>query len=70
MLASGRPAGTPAATTRPVPEEAREQKCSFCGKRRYQVPAMASAVAAPGRGAQICDECLRLCHEILSERLA
>ncbi len=65
VLVSGRAATTPTATIKRVGEEAREQRCSFCGKRRYQVPAMASA----GR-AQICDECLRLCHEIRSERLA
>ncbi len=64
VLATGRAADTPAATIRPVCEEAREQRCSFCGKRRYQVPAMASAGPA-----QICDECLRLCHEIRTERL-
>ena len=70
VLASGHAADTPAATIRLVREEAREQRCSFCGKRRYQVPAMASAATAPGQAARICDECLRLCHEIVSERLA
>jgi ClpX C4-type zinc finger len=70
VLASGRAAETPAGTIRPVREEAREQRCGFCGKRRYQVPAMAAAAMASGEAAQICDECLRLCHEIRSERLA
>lgn len=47
-----------------VGEEARALRCSFCGKRRYQVPGMAAA-----EHARICDECLRLCHEIRDERL-
>jgi ATP-dependent protease Clp ATPase subunit len=64
VLAGRRAAVTPATTIRLVREEAREQRCSFCGKRRYQVPAMASADRV-----QICDECLRLCREIRSERL-
>ncbi|HYA49945.1 MAG TPA: ClpX C4-type zinc finger protein [Streptosporangiaceae bacterium] len=41
------------------------EKCSFCGKRRYQVPGLATA-----GNARICAECLELCHEILTERLA
>lgn len=48
----------------PVREEARAERCSFCGKRRYQVPGMVAAERA-----RICDECLRLCHEIRDERL-
>lgn len=57
--------GTPAAATlHPVSHEAGADRCSFCGKRRYQVPAMAAA-----GNARICAECLRLCHEIMDERL-
>jgi ATP-dependent Clp protease ATP-binding subunit ClpX len=41
------------------------EKCSFCGKRRHQVPGLATA-----HDARICAECLELCHEILTERLA
>jgi ATP-dependent Clp protease ATP-binding subunit ClpX len=41
------------------------EKCSFCGKRRHQVPGLAAAGSA-----RICAECLELCHEILTERLA
>jgi ClpX C4-type zinc finger len=65
VLAGGGAADTPATAIRLVPQGAREQRCSFCGKRRYQVPAMASADRA-----QICDECLQLCREIVTERLA
>jgi hypothetical protein len=49
----------------PVPAEARAERCGFCGKRRHQVPGMAA-----GEYARICEECLRLCHEIRDEQLA
>jgi hypothetical protein len=38
------------------------QRCGFCDKRRDHVGAMASAGQS-----QICDECLELCDEILSD---
>ena len=41
------------------------ERCSFCGKRRYQVPGLAAA-----HSSRICAECLELCDEILTERLA
>ena len=63
--AAGEPAGPPAAAITPVAAEAMTEKCSFCGKRRYQVPGLATA-----GNARICAECLELCHEILTERLA
>jgi ClpX C4-type zinc finger len=40
-------------------------KCSFCGRRRYQVSGLAVAAQAA-----ICTECLALCHEITAEELA
>lgn len=55
---------TPIAVIRQVTKEARIERCSFCGKRRHQVPAMASA----GRP-RICEECLQLCLEMRRERL-
>ena len=64
-IATGEQAEPPAAVIEPVAEEAMAEKCSFCGKRRHQVPGLAAAGHA-----RICDECLRLCHEILTERLA
>ena len=61
----GRTASTPTATIEQVSAETGTELCSFCGKRRYQVAAMASA-----GDARICDECLELCNEIVSEELA
>jgi hypothetical protein len=52
------------ATLHRVNHEATADRCSFCGKRRHQVPAMAVAGSA-----RICAECLSLCHEIIDERL-
>ena len=64
-LATGEPTGPPGAAITPVTAEAMTEKCSFCGKRRHQVPGLAAA-----GDARICAECLELCHEILTERLA
>jgi hypothetical protein len=64
VLATGTAATTPAATIERIGEEARTERCSFCGKRRHEVPALAAA-----DDARICTACLRLCHEILAERL-
>ena len=42
-----------------------EDRCSFCGKRQDQVQKL---IAGGGRpGTFICDECIRLCNEILDE---
>jgi len=47
--------------------------CGFCGKDRGDVRALVRAGARPHQGAAgnavICDECLGLCGEILSEQL-
>jgi hypothetical protein len=64
VLRAGSAAGEPDGGVWPVRAEARAERCSFCGKRRYQVPGMAAAERA-----RICAECLRLCHEIRDERL-
>ncbi|HUA04299.1 MAG TPA: ClpX C4-type zinc finger protein [Solirubrobacteraceae bacterium] len=40
-------------------------RCSFCGKPRNQV---ASLVAGPTPGVAICNECVALCAEIVSEQ--
>lgn len=58
----GRTAPTPIAVIQMVNDEAGAEQCGFCGKRRDQVAAMASA-----GDRRICDECLELCDEILSE---
>ena len=64
-IAADEPARSPATAIAPVAAEAIAEKCSFCGKRRYQVPGLAAA-----HSARICAECLALCREILTERLA
>ena len=58
-------ATTPIATIGQVSAADRAELCSFCGKPRYLLTAMASA-----DGASICNECLELCDEIISEELA
>jgi len=63
VLATGNAATTPTAAITPVSEEARTQRCSFCGQRRYEVSALASAGES-----RICTDCLRLCHEITPNR--
>ena len=60
----GRTVSTPIATIRLVPDEASAEPCSFCGKPRHQV----AAVASTG-DARICDECLGLCGTIADEEL-
>jgi hypothetical protein len=62
-LASGVPVAVaspaPAGTTVP-------SQCSFCGQSREAVAGM---VAGPtGANVAICDQCVRLCGEILSRR--
>lgn len=67
VAASGRPAKDPVMQ----PVHARSKLlCSFCGKRRVQVQALVSAPARENdKPPTICDECLGLCGEILSEEL-
>jgi ATP-dependent protease Clp ATPase subunit len=60
----GQTASTPIATIKQAGEEAGPEQCSFCGKARHQVAAMASAIAT-----RICNECLQLCDEIVGEQL-
>jgi len=67
VTASGRPAKDP--ELQPVPAKS-ELLCSFCGKARIEVRAVVSAPARETHTpATICDECLGLCGEILSEQL-
>jgi len=63
-VATGATATSAAEGIQAVGEQARAERCSFCGKCRYQVPGMAMAL-----GVRICAECLDLCHEIRDERL-
>jgi ClpX C4-type zinc finger len=64
LAATGKTASTPLATIQRVSDENREEQCSFCGKRRHQVEAMAAVGEA-----RICNECLGLCDEIVSDEL-
>jgi ATP-dependent protease Clp ATPase subunit len=61
IAGNGHAASTPIATIHQVSDEAGAEECGFCGKRRHQVAAMASA----GGTRTICDECLELCDEIV-----
>jgi ATP-dependent protease Clp ATPase subunit len=77
LTAAGKTAGTPVATIQQVSEGNHEDRCSFCGKSRHQVEAMAAAVGVRLEGVkgsepgepQICNECLGLCDEIVSDGL-
>lgn len=67
VAASGRAAKDP--TLQPVCA-CSELLCSFCGKSRSQVQALVSGQAhEEDRPPTICDECLGLCGEILSQEL-
>ena len=67
VTASGRPAKDP--RLQPVPATS-QLPCSFCGKGRIEVQALVSAPASKEHEpSTICDECLGLCGEILSEQL-
>jgi ClpX C4-type zinc finger len=64
---SGRPSND--SNMRPVPSDS-SLLCSFCGKDRGAVHALvAGAAAQQGGSPAICDGCLGLCGEILSEQL-
>jgi ClpX C4-type zinc finger len=64
LAATGKTIGTPIATIGQVSDADRAERCSFCGKRRHQVAALASTGHV-----QICNECIGLCDEIISEEL-
>jgi hypothetical protein len=64
LAATGKTTSTPIATIAQVSDTDRGGRCSFCGKRRHQVAAMASTGHA-----KICNECIELCDEIIAEEL-
>ena len=45
-------------------DDKKQLKCSFCGKNQEQVKRL---IAGPG--VYICDECIELCSEIITEEL-
>jgi|SRR5579872_2552120 len=66
VATSGRPAASPALTT--VPPDA-VVSCAFCHKPRESVRSIVARSDGADAQATICDECLGLCGEILSEQL-
>ena len=66
----GLTAPTPISTIQMVNDAGAEQ-CSFCGKRRDQTAGLVMSSAQTGRNtaATICNECLDLCTEIITEEL-
>jgi ClpX C4-type zinc finger len=63
--------------TRLAPVSDRKTRCSFCGKKVTKFRKLAGGMASPfgkarkygGPGVYICDQCLGLCNELLSEQL-
>jgi hypothetical protein len=82
VLSSGSAATTQFGPMLAVPEQDREARCRFCGKRRDQVAGLAAmSVETSGKEATgvrpkisglaaICSECLSLCDEIIGDKLA
>jgi len=67
VSSSGRPAKDPALT---IASSDGDLACSFCGKRRADVATLVVGRQSAGSSPPtICDECLGLCGEILSEQL-
>jgi len=66
VAASGRPAKDP--PLQPVGAGS-QVCCSFCGKERTRVRTLVAAPAGDAEPSTICDECLGLCGEILSDQL-
>jgi ATP-dependent protease Clp ATPase subunit len=62
LTVTGNTASTPIATIRQVDDADPAKRCSFCGKQRRHVAAMAST----GKK-RICGDCIELCDELISE---
>jgi ATP-dependent protease Clp ATPase subunit len=65
VLSTGDKTETPLGAVVSLSEANARERCSFCGKRRHQVPGLATTGTT-----EICSECLQLCMEILAEQLA
>jgi hypothetical protein len=65
VLSTQSQAETPLGVLAAISEKKTRERCSFCGKRRAEV----SGLASTGEVA-ICSECLKLCDEIVTERLS
>lgn len=73
VIGSGQAASTQVGLITAVPQQAKQARCSFCGKYRPSVAGLAMVSAenvgqAPASAA-ICAECLELCDEINREEL-
>lgn len=71
VIADGKTATTERGPIDVVPEQQPRARCNFCGKQRDQVAAQAG-IPLPATGkvagnAIICDECLDLCDEIITD---
>jgi hypothetical protein len=64
LATDGATASTPIAMILQVRYDGRDGWCGFCGKHRHRVAAMAAA-----GDARICNECLGMCDEIISDGL-
>jgi len=76
VIGSGKAASTRLGPVTAVPEQETRVPCSFCGKNRGQVAAMAAVAISPTAtvkrtraSAVVCAECLALCDEIIVEEL-
>lgn len=73
VASSGQAAATRLGQLRAVPAQDAQAPCSFCGKPRGRVTALAALDAAPSEepsgSPAICVECLELCDEIVAEDL-
>ena len=76
MIADGQTATTARGPINVVPEQQPRARCNFCGKQRDQVagqagiplPATEKTTGKATTGtAIICDECLDLCDEIITD---
>jgi hypothetical protein len=68
VIADGQTATTARGPVHLVPEQQSRARCNFCGKQRYQVTAQAGIpTEQPNGHAIICDQCLALCDEIITD---
>ena len=54
-------------TARTTPVRQSQHYCNFCGKAQEEVAVL---IAGPGNPLFICNECVKLCGEIVQKRLA
>jgi hypothetical protein len=72
VISDGKPVMTQVAGLYAGPRQESRVQCSFCGKCRDQVAGMVMSTAQTGRNhpATICNECLDLCREIITEEFS